>query len=57
MANDNTKKPPEREQVNTKTLRLSDELDEAVATLANSTGASYNSTLCLLIRLGLKHFE
>lgn len=52
-----TKKLPEREQVNTKTLRLSDELDEAVATLASSTGASYNSTLCLLIRLGLKHFE
>lgn len=51
------KKPPEREQMNIKTLRISNELDDAVSVLANGTGASYNSTLCLLIRLGLKHFE
>lgn len=51
------KKLPEREQVNIKTLRISNELDEAVTTLVNKTGASYNSTICLLVQLGLKHFE
>ena len=54
---DKQKKTPEREQANIKTLRISNELDESVSVLANGTGASYNSTLCLLIRLGLKHFE
>lgn len=49
-------KLPVREQI-IKTFRPSGSLDEQIATLAERTGASYNSTICLLVALGLKHFN
>jgi len=45
-----------KEQIVTKTLRISKELDEKINELSAKTGASYNSTLCLLIYKGLKEF-
>ncbi|MEV2909249.1 hypothetical protein ABNF65_11525 [Paenibacillus larvae] len=47
---------PNREIV-TKTLRSSKELDDRINELAAKTGASYNSTVCLLIQMGLKAFS
>ncbi len=49
-------KPPMREQI-LKSFRPSEELDKRINALAIKTGASYNSTLCLLVELGLKEFR
>jgi len=49
-------KPPMREQI-LKSFRPSEDLDAQISALAERTGASYNSTVCLLVALGLREFK
>lgn len=49
------KKLPKEQVI--KTIRTSQELDNKINKVATSAGSSYNSTVCLLIWLGLKHFS
>jgi hypothetical protein len=49
--------PKGAEKALIKTIRISPILDAAVSALAEESGASFNSTLCLLIRLGLRTFK
>lgn len=49
-------KLPVREQI-LKSFRPSEQLDAQINALAERTGASYNSTVCLLVSLGLQQFN
>ncbi len=48
--------PPIREQI-LKSFSPSEDLDAQISALAERTGASYNSTVCLLVALGLREFK